>query len=172
MSDPVYFTAEALNQNTNRRFAMRTEDVKCNELRDIMEDFPPSTDKTDKKTNKDKQDIVIKVRGIEGEEFHKASNYYNEEYKAVLEGFQEGLLRHDKKMISEATAAALGLGGDKSLPANFLQKKMIIGMGCIKPTFTESQINNMAKFCVVVFERLSSKIFELTGMGPIVKKKP
>jgi hypothetical protein len=124
----------------------------------------------------DKQgNYVVEVRGLNGVELYRRNQFYQEDYAFILEGIQKGLLQANKSQMAAAVGRALGHTpeGEKELdPAELEAKKFIVSVGVLVPKLSVGQVYHLMLYFPLDFEKIATKILELTGMGASVKKKP
>ncbi len=146
----MIFEPQKLNQELSPRMA----EVECNELKELY-DPPPA------------EDLIVKVRGLLGNDIAKVGEVRDS--PKFVEMLSDALATKNGKQGSDAVRSLLGIFDDKLHP-DLRYRVEVIVKGTIEPNIDYPLAAKMATDFYVVFNRLSEKILELTGLGSQVKK--
>jgi len=146
----------------NQELEPRTAEVVCNELKSLYEvgavREPPVPS----------EDIVIKVRGLDGNELAAVSA--RRDTNVFVEMLSEALVKKNGREGGEAIKGLLGLFDDELHPE--LKYRVEIAVkGAVEPKLDYPDAVRLARDFYVVLHRLSEKVLELSGLGSQVKKK-
>lgn len=151
----------------SKKVQLRTAEVECNELKEFI-DPKHYVDET----TGEELDLLITVRGLTGRELYNYRNVYAEANCELVEGLLDSLKMQDHAGFGDAVSRLSGKYPDNEVPLELKKQRYMLMRGAVAPKLGNADTHHMSEFFPVVFERLTNKVLELTGLGAELKKKP
>lgn len=166
--------AKQFKNLSDKKVERRTQQIVCNELRELLYPNPKDYTGIDDETGEEYLlDLVITVQGLNGYELAQYKSYFTNQRNKLYEMLLESLRINDPEATKDSVTKMMGLSADDSFQsAEILAKKYLVGLGLVEPKLDSVAVLRVFEKHPGVFERLYMAISALSEMGYRAKKKP